>query len=64
MPEHASGRQLFTRGTVSCEGQPERTITGLSLVMPGPTWVDVQMVDVRGSKSVRVRRYGATREQR
>ena len=59
-----SGRQLFTRGTVSCEGQPERTITGLSLVMPGPTWVDVQMVDVRGSKSVRVRRYGATREQR
>jgi hypothetical protein len=59
-----SGRQLFTRGTVSCAGQPERTITGLSLVMPGPTWVDVQMTEVRGNRSVRVRRYGLSREQR
>jgi hypothetical protein len=59
----ASGRQLFTRGTVSCEGQPERAITGLSLVMPGPIWVDVQMVEVRGNRSVRVRRYGLSREQ-
>jgi hypothetical protein len=58
-----SGRQLFTRGTVSCEGQPERTISGLSLVMPGPIWVDVQMVEVRGNRSVRVRRYGLSREQ-
>ena len=58
-----SGRQLFTRGTVSCEGQPERTITGLSLVMPGPIWVDVQMAEVRGNRSVRVRRYGLSREQ-
>jgi hypothetical protein len=60
----ASGRQLFSRGTVSCEGQPTRAITGLSLVMPGPTWVDVQMVDVQGRQSVRVRRYGLSREQR
>jgi hypothetical protein len=60
----ASGRQLFTRGTVTCDGQPERTITGLSLVMPGPTWVDVQMTEVRGNRSVRVRRYGLSREQR
>lgn len=59
----ASGRQLFTRGTVACEGQPERTITGLSLVMRGPTWIDVQMVEARGSRSVRVRRYGLSREQ-
>lgn len=58
-----SGRQLFTRGTVSCEGQPERTISGVSFVMPGPTWVDVQMVEVKGNRSVRVRRYGLTREQ-
>jgi hypothetical protein len=60
----ASGRQLFTRGTVSCQGQPERIITGLSLVMSGPTWVDVQMAEVRGNRSVRVRRYGLSREQR
>lgn len=60
----ASGRQLFTRGTVSCEGQPERTITGLMLVAPGPTWVDVQLVEVRASRSLRVRRYVQSREQR
>jgi hypothetical protein len=59
-----SGRQLFSRGTVRCEGQPERAITGLSLLTPGPTWVDVQMVEVRGARSVRVRRYGLSREQR
>lgn len=57
-----SGRQLFTRGTVACEGQPERALTGVSFVMPGPTWVDVQMVEVKGNRSVRVRRYGLTRE--
>jgi hypothetical protein len=60
----ASGRQLFTRGTVSCQGQPERSITGLSLVMPGPMWVDVRMTEVRGNRSVRVRRYALSREQR
>ena len=32
--------------------------------MPGPTWVDVQMAEVRGNRSVRVRRYGLSREQR
>jgi hypothetical protein len=59
-----SGRQLFSRGTVACEGQPERTISGLSLMMSGPTWLDVQMVEVRGTRSVRVRRYAVSREQR
>lgn len=59
----ASGRQLFSRGTIACEGQPERQITGLSMILAGPTWVDVQMSEVRGQRSVRVRRYGLSREQ-
>ncbi len=59
----ASGRQLFTRGTVSCAGQPERRLSGLSMILPGPTWVDVQMVEVNDRRSVRVRRYGMSREQ-
>jgi len=58
-----SGRQLFSHGTFSCEGQPERQITGLSMIVPGPTWVDVQMSEARGQRSVRVRRYGLSREQ-
>jgi hypothetical protein len=59
----ASGRQLFSRGTLSCTGQPERQITGLAMILPGPTWVDVQMSEVNGQRSVRVRRYGLSREQ-
>ena len=59
----ASGRQLFSRGSFTCEGQPERQLTGLSMILPGPTWVDVQMSEVRGQRSVRVRRYGLSREQ-
>jgi len=59
----SSGRQLFSRGTLSCTGQPERRITGLSMIIPGPTWVDVQMSEVNGQRSLRVRRYGLSREQ-
>ena len=33
------------------------------MIVPGPTWVDVQMSEVRGQRSVRVRRYGLSREQ-
>jgi hypothetical protein len=59
----STGRQLFTRGTITCTGQPERRITGLSMMVVGPTWVDVQMAEVNGQRSVRVRRYGLSREQ-
>lgn len=59
----STGRQLFTRGTVTCDNQPERQVAGMSLIMPGPAWVDVQMVDVNGRRSVRVRRYTLSREQ-
>ncbi|MDH4064492.1 MAG: hypothetical protein OEW19_08830, partial [Acidobacteriota bacterium] len=59
----STGRQLFTRGTITCAGQPERRVSGLSMMVPGPTWVDVQMVDVNGRRSLRTRRYGMSREQ-
>ncbi len=60
----ASGRQMFSRGTLTCKDQPDRRIAGLSMVLPGPTWVDVQMSEVRGQRSVRVRRYVRAPEQR
>ena len=59
----STGRQLFTRGTIACTGQPDRRIAGLSMMLVGPTWVDVQMAEVNGRRSVRVRRYGLSREQ-
>ncbi|MCC7125597.1 MAG: hypothetical protein IT178_12170 [Acidobacteria bacterium] len=59
-----SGRLLYSTGSVACAGQPERKITGLSYVGAGPTWVDIQAVDVRDRRQVRVRRYMLSREQR
>jgi hypothetical protein len=59
----STGRQLFTRGTLTCDGQPKRTISGTTFMVPGPTWVDVQLVDVEGRRSVRIRRYGPSRDQ-
>jgi hypothetical protein len=59
----SNGRQIFTRGVLTCDGQPDRRVSGLMMLVPGPTWVDVQLVDVSGHRSVRVRRYGLSRDQ-
>lgn len=59
----STARQLFTRATLSCEGQPTRTISSLMMMVAGPTWVDVQSMEVSGRRSVRIRRYGLSRDQ-
>jgi hypothetical protein len=52
-----SGHRLFSFAQLACEGQAPRKISTLSLLVDGPTWLDIQMVDVGGRQSVRVRRY-------
>lgn len=59
----STGRQLFSRATLTCEDQPTRTISSLMMLVTGPTWVDVQSMEVSGRRSVRVRRYGLSRDQ-
>ncbi len=56
-------RQLFSRATLECEGQPTRTVSSLMMLVTGPTWVDVQSMEVSGNRSVRIRRYGLSRDQ-
>ncbi len=58
-----TARQLFTSATVTCKGQPARTISGLMMMVTGPTWVDIQSMEVNGQRGVRVRRYGLSRDQ-
>jgi hypothetical protein len=53
----ADGLRLFTHAQVSCEGQPVRTVSGLTLMSPGGEWVDVQAVTIGETDSVRVRRF-------
>jgi hypothetical protein len=60
----SDGRRVFTRGDLACAGQPARAVTGLSLITPDGTWLDVQGIDVAGTTSVRVRRYAPANRPR
>jgi hypothetical protein len=51
------GQRVFTRGQLACANQPARAVSGLSLITPDGTWLDVQGIDVAGRTNVRVRRY-------
>jgi uncharacterized membrane protein YgcG len=51
------GPRIYAKTEVSCGDQPTRSISGFSAVVSGPMWVDIQMVESEGRKSMRVRRY-------
>ncbi|MEW6320323.1 MAG: hypothetical protein AB1635_04460 [Acidobacteriota bacterium] len=59
-----SGYRVFTRARLSCDREPSRSVDGVSILGVGPEWLDVQMVDVGGHRSIRVRRYQWARDQR
>jgi uncharacterized membrane protein YgcG len=53
----ALGPRIYARTEVACGDQPLRTISGFSAVVSGPMWLDVQLIESGGRKSMRVRRY-------
>ena len=53
-------QQLLTRAELTCSGQPTRTVSGITLMTEGPTWVDIQAVGTNQDAQVRVRRYQRT----
>ena len=55
-----TGRQLLTRADITCIGQPARTVSAISLMAPGPMWIDIQAVGADQDAQVRVRRYRRT----
>ena len=55
-----SGQRLFTRADITCIGQPARTVSAITLMAAGPTWVDIQAVGTDQDAQVRVRRYRRT----
>jgi hypothetical protein len=54
------GRRLFARAELSCTSQPPRAISGIAMITPDGTWLDVQAMDIDGRPNVRVRRYRRT----
>jgi hypothetical protein len=57
------GERLFTHVDVTCNGRPTRTVSGVTVMTKGSTWVDVQATEVDGDSQVRIRRYQRTIER-
>jgi hypothetical protein len=51
------GPRLFASAEAACGAQSPRKVSGLSMMIAGPIWIDIQMVEGDGQKSIRVRRY-------
>ena len=57
------GQRLFSRATLSCPGEPDRSVSGITLMSGDGQWIDVQSVTVASRENVRVRRYRRSAEQ-
>ena len=53
----ARGPRLFATAEVTCGNQAPRKVSGLSLMVAGPTWIEIQLIESDGQKNLRVRRY-------
>ena len=52
--------RLFTRAEITCGDQAPRKVSSLTMLTGGPTWVDIQLIEVGMRKSIRVRRFART----
>ena len=58
------GARLFADAEISCGDQAPRKVSGLSMMMLGPLWIDVQMIESEGTNNLRVRRYHRAANQK
>jgi hypothetical protein len=49
--------RLYTSADISCGDQAPRKISSLSMMTPGPTWTDIQVIDIEGRANIRIRRF-------
>lgn len=57
------GPRIYARTEVTCGDGPKRIVSGFSAVVSGPLWVDIQLIESEGRKSMRVRRYRPAADQ-
>jgi hypothetical protein len=57
------GERLYTTAEITCGTQPQRKISSLAIFSPGPTWTDIQVIDISGRKNVRIRKYQRAADQ-
>jgi uncharacterized membrane protein YgcG len=51
------GYRLFTNAELTCEENRHLTISGLTMMVPRSTWVDIQIVESTAGRAVVIRRY-------
>jgi hypothetical protein len=60
----ALGARLYADAEVTCGDKPARNVSGLATIITGPRWLDIQVVESEGQKSMRVRRYRRAANQK
>jgi hypothetical protein len=58
------GARVYAQAEISCGDKPARTVSGLATIVAGPRWLDIQVVESEGHKSMRVRRYRRAANQK
>ena len=53
----AHGPRVYGKAHITCGDRPARTVSGFSAIVAGTRWIDIQMVESEGRKSLRVRSY-------
>jgi hypothetical protein len=49
--------RLYAQAELACANQALRTVSGMSMMMTGPLWIDIQLIESEGRKTLRLRRY-------
>ena len=55
-----TGLRLYTSAEIACVDQAPRKVSGLTMMLAGPTgptWMDIQLIDIEGRKNIRVRKF-------
>ncbi|MGQ0733847.1 MAG: hypothetical protein ACT4QD_09350 [Acidobacteriota bacterium] len=51
------GARLYASAEIGCDSQSPRRVSGMGMMLAGPTWIDIQSIESDGRRSLRVRRY-------
>jgi hypothetical protein len=58
------GARVYASAEITCQSEPARRVSGLAMMVAGPTWLDIQTIESNGGKTLRVRRYHRAADQK
>jgi len=57
------GERFFSTAELTCDNEPARKVSGVTLISDKGEWIDIQVVRISGRENVRVRRYSRSSDQ-